>query len=418
MRARGGLCILLFAAVVFSSAHAQADSAPPATKHVLVTPFTAIGVDPQLATSLPQLVSAELARHHGYDAVSSDQLAKQQSSCAQDETCLKELGRKLHADLVLTGSVGQVGAAYVLALSLADPKSRGAAARVTETARAAKELPALIPKGLAQLLEPSTAPPAFHLAKGRKSSFAVFDLRPSGLTPQIVQNLTQVLSTEVKGVEGASVISRADIAAMLQLDQAKMLAGCDDESCTATLGGALGVDHMITGDAGKVGDLYVINLQLIDVRRSAVENRVTETYSGTEEELLRAVRKAGRDLLGLESQDKGALTVTASQNNAVAYIDEGSARQTPVRIVDLTPAKHAVRVTSAGYFDWHGDVYVDPLETTATWAELKKRPQEWYQKWWLWTGIGVVVVGGVTAALLATRPAPAAVITIHAPVLQ
>ncbi len=40
---------------------------------------------------------------------------------------------------------------------------------------------------------------------------------------------------------------------------------------------------------------------------------------------------------------------------------------------------------------------------TAVWASLEERPARWYQKWWVWTVAGVVLAGGVTATVLATR---------------
>ena len=60
-------------------------------------------------------------------------------------------------------------------------------------------------------------------------------------------------------------------------------------------------------------------------------------------------------------------------------------------------------MATGGYFDWHGDVYVDPLETTSIWAQLSPRPQAWYQKWWVWTIVGAAIAGGTTAAIVETR---------------
>ena len=65
--------------------------------------------------------------------------------------------------------------------------------------------------------------------------------------------------------DGASVVGRDDIEAIMKLESAKMSVGCDDASCMAELGGALGVDHLIAGAAGKLGSTFLVNMQLLVV---------------------------------------------------------------------------------------------------------------------------------------------------------
>ena len=62
---------------------------------------------------------------------------------------------------------------------------------------------------------------------------------------------------------------------MLALDKMKSLSGCDSSvSCLAEIGGALGVELMIAGRVGKLGNSYVINLQLVNTKKSFVEQRL------------------------------------------------------------------------------------------------------------------------------------------------
>jgi len=74
-------------------------------------------------------------------------------------------------------------------------------------------------------------------------------------------NLTQVLAVEIKKVEGAKVISRDDIASMLQLEAERDRLDCDEEmSYLAEIGGTLGVEMFIVGHAGKVAESFLISL--------------------------------------------------------------------------------------------------------------------------------------------------------------
>jgi hypothetical protein len=310
-----------------------------------------------------------------------------------------------------------VGRSWVLALTLIDPRAAGGATRASETFAQPEELPNATARAVKTLFhwEGGVERTRFQLPKRRKLSFAVFDLRPTGLPTETAQNLTQVLSTEVKGVEGASVVSRDDINALLQLEQAKQKTGCDDAECMAQIGGALGVDLLIAGDAGKLGGLYLVNLRLLNVRTGEVENRATETFAGDEEQLLRAVRRAARSLLGITPAGKGQLAVTASQNTADVFVDDGASGRTPIKLNDLVVGKHQLRVAQSGYFDWHGDVYVDPWETTSVWAQLSPRPQPWYRQWWVWTVAGAVVSAAVITGVVVGRPATGDVTGIISP---
>ena len=210
-------------------------------------------------------------------------------------------------------------------------------------------------------------------------------------------------------MQGATVISRDDIAAMLSFNADKQRLGCEDEGCMAEIGGALGVDKLIVGQAGRMSDdssEYIVNLRLMDVRKNEVENRVTESFRGEEEQLLHAVRHAVRSLLGIDVKGAGRLAVTSNEDAAAVFVDDLEKGKAPMPpLPDLSVGRHTIRLAKSGFYDWQSDFYVDPSETTATWAQLKPRPQAWYQKWWVWTIAGVVVAGAGSTAILLTRPA-------------
>ena len=56
-----------------------------------------------------------------------------------------------------------------------------------------------------------------------------------------LDNLTAVLVTELSKLRVIEVISRQDIRQMLVHEQDKLALGCDDASCLAEIGGALGI---------------------------------------------------------------------------------------------------------------------------------------------------------------------------------
>jgi hypothetical protein len=334
--------------------------------------------------------------------------AKRLMGCEDNTRCIAEATRAVQSDLALACTVGKVGGSVVMSLTLIDLKKASPIGRASETMGSLSQIGNAIPRLLAQLFGGGAAEPRiqFRLKKGQKLSVAVMDLKPTGISKDTAQNLTQVLSVEIKKIEGTKVVARDDLVAMLLLEKDKRLLGCDDTSCMAEIGGALGVDKLIAGTVGKLADSFVTTLRLIDVRNIKVESRVTEAYKGAEDQLIRAVRHAGRRLFGIQPGQGGKLAISASQEGATVIIDGdeiGSLPMPPSEVDNV--GRHVIQVVKDGYLGWQSEVYVDPGETTAVWTALEEKPQKWYQKWWVWTIVGGVVLGGTTAMIYFLQPA-------------
>jgi len=78
---------------------------------------------------------------------------------------------------------------------------------------------------------------------------------------------------------------------MLDMDQRKTALGCDETSCLAELGGALGVPYLASGQLGKLGASYRITVKLIAVEDGTVLAREMGKAKDEEEaaELLQAL---------------------------------------------------------------------------------------------------------------------------------
>ncbi|MFH1812176.1 MAG: PEGA domain-containing protein [Pseudomonadota bacterium] len=385
-----------------------------AGKSILVLNVRPIGVPDSDMAALTELIAENLGQMPGLRVLTiadiKETLAhegnKQLLGCESDEACLARLGSMAHVDLLLSSSLGKVGEELVLNLSLIESATSQTRERSTHTCKSLGELPAALPDLLAGLMGTNvgTAGPRFKLAAGQAMSFAVFDLRPTGVDAVTADNLTQILSVELKKVEGSSVVSRDDIKAMLQLEEQKaMLASCEETSCIAEIGGALGVDRIVVGSVGKLADSYVISLRLINPQQATVESRVTESFRGVEDQLIRAVRHAGRKLLGVGEGATGSLAVSCALAEAEVLVDNEAVGTLPMKTLEKVAAGHHVlKVAKAGFYEWQSDVYVDPSETTAIWVELTEIPERWYQKWWVWTIVGVggvALVSGAGAAI-------------------
>jgi hypothetical protein len=130
-----------------------------------------------------------------------------------------------------------------------------------------------------------------------KSKLAVLDIQATGVEPDLVPTLTEILTVEIDAIGKYKVIAGRDVQSMLGFEKQKDIMGCTDASCLAEIGGALGVERIVAGHIGKVGSTYVINIKLINIRQADTENRVYETVRGEVDALIDAVRNSARKLL-------------------------------------------------------------------------------------------------------------------------
>jgi hypothetical protein len=407
---------------LLASSQAPASQAP---ERVLVLELKASGVKPDVARAATTAVAEGIARLPRLKVMTLEELraltghekTKAILGCDTDAACMAELSALADADLVVNGSVGLVGGEISISLTLLEPKRAFVRSRMTGLTDTADKVPQRARVLAAELFGVKLVDaPRFSLPAGQARSFAVMDLSAAGVDKTVAANVTQILSAEIKKVEGATVVSRDDVLAILQLEKDKTLLGCsEDEQCLAELGDALGVERLVIGSVGKLADSYLIALKLISTKKVGVENRITESYQGNEAELLRAIRHAARALLGIEVAGTGTLAASTTVDGARLYVDGAERGTLPGPPIEgLAPGRHSIRISADRHLDQVFDVYVNPSDTTALFVELPRRPDEWYESWVFWTATGTVGTIALAAALAgggyliyeSTRPHP------------
>ncbi len=388
---------------------------------VLVLDVTAANVDASLAAAATTAIAEALGARKGTTAISERELtaltdsekAKGALDCSTNAECLAEVSRWADARYVITGTLGRVGRTMTLTLSLSDADAASVLARdavvVDDDAQVAAATRTLI----ARLVGDAPRAPSFAVAKGERASYAVFPVELQnmpGVDPAVARSLTDILAVEIKRVDGTTVVSIDDVAAMVSAEKSKSTLTCsDDASCLAEIGAALDVDRLVVSSAAQVAGTYVVSARLLDVKKVRVLSRVTESFVGPEEQLLRAVRRCARQLLGVPAGQPGALVVATAEVGAQVFVDGEERGRTPTApITKLAAGRHALRVVQDGFFDWHGDVYVDSSETTAQWAPLEEKPmllRPFLPEWTFYALAGItgaaLVGSGVAGGLMA-----------------
>src|SRR5262249_21828771 len=112
----------------------------------------------------------------------------------------------------------------------------------------------------------------------------------------------------------------------------------------------------------------------------------------------------------------GTLRIDANVSGAdVALAGEPRGRTPLAPLVVQAPQSVDLRVSKQGYLDFRARIDVMPDATVEVRPQLVPRPgSAWYEKWWVWAIVGGVVAGGVTTAVIVTRPEPRTVpVDVH-----
>jgi TolB-like protein len=165
---------------------------------------------------------------------------------------------------------------------------------------------------------------------GLKAKLAVLPLAAKRVPAQTVEILDEFLAAELDASKRYQVLGANDINAMLGLERMKDAVGCTDTVCAAEIGGALGVEFLLTGSVGTLGDELLVQLTLLDVKNGSVVQRGRGIVTNDEKLYRKAVVAAIAGVLGL------------APDAAAARPD---ARLSPARFrFDITDGKHAFDV--------------------------------------------------------------------------
>jgi len=132
-----------------------------------------------------------------------------------------------------------------------------------------------------------------------KPTAAVLDFDGSGITTQEAQVLTQRLGSELVQTNALIMVERNQMSEIMD-EQGFQQAGCTSAECAAEIGALLGVQKMITGSFGKIGNSYTIEARMFTVESGKTEKTVSKTYKGEVDGLLTQIQIVAWELVGIQ----------------------------------------------------------------------------------------------------------------------
>ena len=166
--------------------------------------------------------------------------------------------------------------------------------------------------GQTNQLTPETAA---QLAAG-KETVAILDFEGRGISQMEAQTLTDRLMSEMVNTNAVIMVERNQMEEIMQ-EQGFQQTGCTTSECAAEVGALLGVQNMVSGSFGKLGNSYTIDAKLFSVSTGGTIRSVSKTYKGEVDGLLTIIEIVAWEVVGLTPPaDKLAKVAAADPSQA------------------------------------------------------------------------------------------------------
>jgi hypothetical protein len=276
--------------------------------------------------------------------------------------------------------------------------------RTALTSLVASALVAVAPLSARAEPQPADAGPEEVLDK----KLAVWRFDALGIDAALVAQLETLFRMELDRLNQQPMPSRRDIDRAITGE----LRDCTGEDrCLAAIGKKLGVDVVLAGTVGQLGDTYVMTIKAVEVASArALQKIQSDPLRGQPDELIEGVRVAAYRLLAPE-QLHGAIQLQTDLVGAEVTLDGASLGKTPLPrngvIGKLTLGKHHLRVEAPGYDHPYDDDLeirfqkVSPVvvrlvpstQVIGTGKVERVTRQPLYSRTWFIVTVGVVAVG-------------------------
>lgn len=240
----------------------------------------------------------------------------------------------------------------------------------------------------------------------------------------LAAELDEILRGVAAQMPGVENIEKSTIDRALKGKVGNILKRCGKQmDCRLKVGSLLGAQLLVTGRASTMGDGALVDLEFLDVGSGKVVSKVSRTLSGTRVRKAAAFEAILTEVLFPERM-VGQLDLFLTPPGGSVFLDgrlKVKQAGPQLHLKDVPAGQHTLRVQRQGHQDFYAIVQVPFQGTTKLNVKMRegqpsgdnpavmapeemeeKSPTPWYKHWWLWTAVGVLLVGGtVTAVVLA-----------------
>ncbi|KAB2880877.1 PEGA domain-containing protein [bacterium] len=195
------------------------------------------------------------------------------------------------------------------------------------------------------------------ILNAQKKTVGVLELKNTGgITSNESSALTNRFRAMLVQTESFVVLERDKMNEILKEQDFISSDNCNTAECAVQIGQLLGVEKMIGGDIGKVGNTYTIDMRIVDVKTGAIEKSVSNDFKGEVDGLLNLMNEVSGVFAGISAQMKtisrsGTADVYVSSNpeGAEIFVDNNSTGlRSPALVEGLAPGFHTIHLKKDG----------------------------------------------------------------------
>ncbi len=156
-----------------------------------------------------------------------------------------------------------------------------------------------------------------------KLPIAVLTLEGRGISPMEADILTERMRSILVQDGRYQVVERSQMDVILE-EQGFQLSGCVSNECMIQAGLILGVQQMVGGTIGLLGDSYALDIRLFEIESAQILKAVTRNYNGPVDGLLTEISAVARELSG-GGEPARTIPVTSAPTTAELTFEQGIA---------------------------------------------------------------------------------------------
>lgn len=258
------------------------------------------------------------------------------------------------------------------------------------------------------------AQPATGPEQALSQKIAVWRFDALGIEPELVNRLETLFKLELERLAKQPLPTRNDFNKVTTVAERECTG---EEKCIAAIGKKLGVELVVTGTVGALGDAYILNIKVIEVATAKTLQRIqTDPLRGGPDDLIDGVRVAAYRLLA-PNQLHGALQIQGDLVGATVELDGKVIGKTPLPnqgvVGKLALGPHKLKVSAVGYAPFEEPVDVrfqkvsqvvvrliasDVVLGTGKTTTVERRP--FYSRTWFIVGValGAIAIGAAIGA--------------------
>lgn len=249
----------------------------------------------------------------------------------------------------------------------------------------------------------------FYLFSQDKIAVAVNDLNGHGISESDTKIITERLRSELIKTDRFRVMERSEMDQILKEQGFQQSAACDDGSCLVEVGRLLAVSQLVGGSIGHIGEIYTMNLKIIDVQSGEILHSSSIDYEGTisgflSEGVRKMVRQIEGEVLSKNAEGgKGILNLATTPEGASVLINKKSVGKSPLNSFQIVPGSIDLSISKRGFSTIDTSFSIAGSEEKSlvfALNELPKEPGSQKSKIIRFSAGGTVAAGGLIAGLV------------------